>query len=119
MQYTLFLPGSAFFTCIYVYKVNRRETVKKCNFKLYVDIYVDVYAYVVCVHTCTCGCACACVEAYYGLQSVYTLLNFNGVTTPSGIENNTKHRFKFFPISIFMDVMSVNDSLMMADLTTG
>ena len=71
------------------------------------------------VHTCMCGCSCACVEVYCGLQSVYTLLNFNGVTTPSGIENNTKHRFKFFPINIFMNVMSINDSLMMADLTTG
>ena len=66
-----------------------------------------------------CVCVCVCVDAYYGLQSVYTLLNFNGVTTPSNIENNTKHRLKVFPISIFMDVMSVNDSLMMADLPTG
>lgn len=66
-----------------------------------------------------CMCGCACVEATYGLQFVYALLNFNGVTTPSGIENNTKHRFKVFPISIFMDVMSVNDSLMKADLPTG
>jgi len=49
----------------------------------------------VCVHMwCMHACVCACVEAYYGVQSVYTLLNFNGVTTPSGIENNTKHTRK-------------------------
>ena len=75
-----------------------------------------------CVGVCVCVCVCVCgrAHAYYALQSVYTLLSFNGVTTPSSIENNTKHRFKkVFPISIFMDVMSVNDSLMMADLPTG
>ena len=78
-------------------------------------VYVGVRE---CVRVCVC--ACMCIDAYYGLQSVYTLLNFNGVTTPSGIENNTKHGFKkVFTVSIIMDVMSVNDSLMMADLPTG
>ena len=84
MQYTLFLPGSAFFTCIYVYKVNRRETVKKYNFNLYVDIYVDVYAYVVCV--CVCACARVCTLACVGVRvRVWRFTVVSSLYTPYSI----------------------------------
>jgi len=71
------------------------------------------------MRVCVCVCVYVCTDACYGLRSVYTWLNFKGVTTPSSNENNTKHGFMVFPISIFMDVMGVNDSLMMADLPAG
>jgi hypothetical protein len=64
---------------------------KKINFNLYIDIYVFVYLFV-----CVCMCIYICT-LNYGLHSVYTLLSF----TPSSIKNNTKHRLKVFPISIF------------------